>query len=129
ATNGPGNPAVYLWFDLCRPNIHTPVDAALLLLHESMRHLGLENEEQCDVMAMAVHDAWQRSQRPAATGWVIADSTNAPAPRGGRPSTSLVDGKMLVWGGTSPLSATVIRNTGAIFDPLCDCWAPLNNSS
>src|SRR5262249_38710886 len=69
---------------------------------------------------------------PATDSFVPAASMSSP--RAGHAATTLVDGRVLVTGGTSTFAGTVIgpiltgsQDTGEVYDPSTDTWAPVGN--
>lgn len=95
--------------------------AGALLVHESVHHLGITDEEFADEIALAVYGAWKSGDLE----WLKTNTTNAPDYRFAH--TAVWAGQhMLVFGGAVNQARTTASNSLHRYDPDSDKWETLS---
>jgi hypothetical protein len=114
----PAAPIELSW-STCRKATTTKSDAAKILIHESVHHLGVTDETFADEVAVTIWSAWSSG---------ILDWQPILNPVGARSGASAVwDGsRMMIFGGLDP--NTRISNGLLAFDPSLDAWTVLPSS-
>ncbi len=111
--------AIQLSMPTCNLRIQSFDDAGELLVHESVHHLGVEDESFADSVALAVYDAW----RNGGTEWT--SMTQAGAPQARYQGSAVWTGtEMITFGGLIDTDYNS-TNTGARYDPAADAWTAL----
>ena len=119
---------VYFAFSTCRPFIDTVEKAARLLVHETMHHLGIVEENMATRMALGVYTAWEKLGSIDSPHWNRISRNIAPV---GRFKSVVWTGReAIVWGGylggSGPDHGAVHDGEyGGRFSPLTDTWLPL----
>jgi len=109
---------IQLSYPTCHANIGGFDEIAQLLVHESVHHLGIENEAFADGVALAVYDAWQQG----ATDWVSVTTVGAPPSRY-QHSAVWTGSEMVIFGGQN--ASGTPESDGFRYDPVKDSWAPI----
>ncbi len=106
-----------------RPSDHTSIPSfeavGRLLIHESVHHFGITDEQFADSVAIAVYDAWSAG----ANEWLRIPS--APEAKT-KHAAVWADNQMIVFGGLNASGRAT--NTGFSFDPKTSTWTALPNA-
>ena len=115
--------AINLSFPTCRSSIQSREQAATLLIHESVHHFDIDDEEFADAVANTIYNAW-------ASGVLDWQPTPAAGPNileARSQHGSIWDGTfMYVFAGLTQL--TGISNSLAKFDPANNRWVALSSN-
>lgn len=111
---------IVLSYPTCR-NLDSFEDAGMLLVHESVHHLDVADENFADAVALAVYGSW----RGGGTDWVASTKAGAPSAREHHSAVVTTGGDVIVFGGLVDLDSEVATNTAAKYDPQSDTWTAL----
>lgn len=108
-------------FPTCRKSIENFSHAVSLLIHESVHHLGIAEEEFADQVAIAIIEAWKSGR----IEWIETPKTSAPS---GRVQHSAVwtGEDMIIFGGAPDNSYSSNYNSGYKFSPETMEWTPIS---
>ena len=108
-------------YPTCRDSLKSFAGLSELLIHESVHHFGIPDEEFANTIAFMVMDAW----RSGGLEWVSMTQTNAPTDRARH--SAVWDGEsMLIFGGyQQTYSSDINLNSLHAFNPETNSWNQL----
>ncbi len=115
---------IELSYPTCR-SLNTFEDAGMLLVHESVHHLDVADENFADAVALAIYGSW----RGGGTDWVATARAGAPSSREHHSAVVTDGGDVIVFGGLIDAENFVATNTGAKYDPDSDTWTAISSAN
>lgn len=114
---------IHFSYPTCRGGIHNLSDAGQLLIHESVHHFGITDEEFADAVGLAIYSAWKNG----ATDWLPTSETDGPSRRW-QHSAVWTGKEMIIYGGKTNKQSTIL-NSGYKYNPKTNQWTSISEKA